>query len=389
MSGERPASSDFLRPPGAGAPGVRRARSPWLTGSVAGAVALGVVAFGSGLAHGAPAARVVLEYFAPVLVATVVAVVLVARWVRDLRRQLLWAWVLASVGTVLGVVAFVETMFLSPHDAYYTVLVSLSSLVVLGWSVSLFFGRALRDVAAAERARSDMIAAISHDLRTPLTSLRLLSQAMEDGLGGDDDLRLIQSHVRSLGVLLDDLFELADLESGDRPMVLETMHVDDLVAETLDALRHQAAAESVELSEALPPGLSAVSANPEQLQRVLFNLVQNAIRHTPAGGSVSVGAVEDERRVVIDVADTGDGIPDQERDRIFEAFFQGGVRAARGDGSGLGLAIARAIIEAHGGRIWLAPRPAHEGDGATFCFSLVKAAGATRSARPVAESALQ
>ena len=109
----------------------------------------------------------------------------------------------------------------------------------------------------------------------------------------------------------------------------------------------------------LPPGLRPARADPEKLQRVLFNLIQNAIRHTPADGSVVVRAAPADDAVEIEVADTGAGIAADERDRVFEPFFRGGADAARtSDGAGLGLAISRAIVEAHGGRIWLEDAPA-------------------------------
>jgi signal transduction histidine kinase len=108
----------------------------------------------------------------------------------------------------------------------------------------------------------------------------------------------------------------------------------------------------------LPPGLGPAQADPEKLQRVLFNLIQNAIRHTPADGSVVVRARPAGDAVEIEVADTGDGIAPAERERVFEPFFRGGAQAARpGNGAGLGLAISRAIVEAHGGRIWLEDAP--------------------------------
>jgi len=108
----------------------------------------------------------------------------------------------------------------------------------------------------------------------------------------------------------------------------------------------------------VPAGLGPAEAHPEQLRRVLLNLIQNAIRHTPADGSVTVSAEAADGRLEVEVADTGDGIAAPERDRVFEPFFRGGTEAARTrSGAGLGLAIARAIVEAHGGRIWLADSP--------------------------------
>ncbi len=112
---------------------------------------------------------------------------------------------------------------------------------------------------------------------------------------------------------------------------------------------------------------AAARANPEKLQRVLFNLIQNAIRHTPPDSSVTVAAESTATHVEIEVADTGEGVAAEERERAFEPFFRGGAGGARnGDGTGLGLTICRAIVEAHGGRIWFADSPM----GARVRFSL-------------------
>jgi signal transduction histidine kinase len=216
-------------------------------------------------------------------------------------------------------------------------------------------------LAAEERARRGLIAAVSHDLRTPLTSLRLLVDAVDDDLVTDpamrrDYLTRISVNVHALAGLIDDLFELSRLESGDIHWTMELVRLDELVHETIDALRPHADAGAVAVRAELAPRLDAARANPEQLQRVLFNLIQNAIRHTPADGSVVVRAAPGTGDAIeVEVADSGPGIAPEERDRVFEPFFQGGARASRcGGGAGLGLAISRAIVEAHGGRIWLA-----------------------------------
>jgi len=222
-----------------------------------------------------------------------------------------------------------------------------------------------------ERARRELLAAISHDVRTPLTSLRLLSEALDDDLVDGAKRREYVSrigvHVRGLSALIDDLFELSRLEAGDIRWTMERVPLEDLVLETVDAMRVDAEAGSVSVRAELNPDLEAAQANPEQIQRVLFNLIQNAIRHTPADGSVTVRAQSVADVVEVEVADTGEGIPAAERERIFDAFVQGSGRAARSDSSaGLGLAISRAIVEAHGGRIWI--ENAHV--GASVRFSL-------------------
>jgi signal transduction histidine kinase len=339
------------------------------------AVALAAVALtaaGAGVAHGADSGVAVLKYLGPVAVATVVAVILVADRVAGLQRQLLVAGAVTAAGLGVSVVLFVETMYLSGHDALYTVLLAGYGLLIGGWSAWLLGSRALRRVADAERARRDLVAAVSHDLRTPITSLRLLAEAVDDDIVDAETrheyLARMTTHVRALSAMIADLFELSRLEAGDIRWSMQQVHLDALVAETVDALRPDAEAGGVAVRTELEPLLMrAARAHPEQLQRVLFNLIQNAIRHTPPDGSVVVRAECTDGEVQIEVADTGEGIPEPDRERVFDAFFRGGAQAARGDTrAGLGLAISRAIVEAHGGRIWLV----ESGPGTRVRFSL-------------------
>jgi len=212
----------------------------------------------------------------------------------------------------------------------------------------------------SEAARRDLIASVSHDLRTPITSLRLLADAIGDDIVEDAEtrrayLRRMGTHIDALSVLIDDLFELSRLEAGDINWTREQVPLQELVGETVDAMRVQAEAKGVAVMSEIPETLKPAQANPEKLQRVLFNLIQNAIRHTPADGSVVVRAHSVPAGIEFEVADTGDGIAPEERERVFTAFYRGGVDAARtSPGAGLGLAVSRAIVEAHGGRIWLA-----------------------------------
>ena len=215
---------------------------------------------------------------------------------------------------------------------------------------------AAREVSDA--ARRGLVAAVSHDLRTPITSLRLLAEAVGDGIVDEDTRRSyidrMRTHIDALGALIDDLFELSRLEAGDIRWSLERVPLRDLVGETVAAMRVQADLKGVVVRAEVPPELSPARANPEKLQRVLFNLIQNAIRHTPADGSVVVRAEPVADGIEIEVADTGDGIAARDREQVFEAFYRGGADAARTSaGAGLGLAVSRAIVEAHGGKIWL------------------------------------
>jgi signal transduction histidine kinase len=211
----------------------------------------------------------------------------------------------------------------------------------------------------SDSARRDLVAAVSHDLRTPITSLQLLAEAVGDDIV-DGEMRRgylsrMRTHIDALSALIDDLFELSRLEAGDISWSLERVPLDELVGETVDAMRVQAEAKGVAVLASVPSELRPAHANPEKLQRVLFNLIQNAIRHTPADGSVVVRAETVAAGIEIEIADSGVGIAPEEREHVFTAFYRGGMDSARtGDGAGLGLAVSRAIVEAHGGRIWLA-----------------------------------
>jgi signal transduction histidine kinase len=235
----------------------------------------------------------------------------------------------------------------------------------LAAAANAMIGRLRYEEAArdqAEAAHRDLVAAVSHDLRTPITSLRLLAEAVGDDIV-DGEVRRgyldrMRVHIDALSALIDDLFELSRLEAGDIRWSLEQVPLGELVGETVAAMRVQADAKGVAVRADVPDALLPARANPEKLQRVLFNLIQNAIRHTPADGSVVVRAEPVAGQIEIEVADTGDGIAPDQQPHVFTAFYRGGADSARtGAGAGLGLAVSRAIVEAHGGRIWLAEAP--------------------------------
>jgi signal transduction histidine kinase len=308
---------------------------------------------------------------------------------------------------LLAVMVAAAAMYVSHHDAWATIGVVLFAALVAGRAVRLLLGGVLADVHAirdglqavergnrdlrvsagssaeladladtanrmigslqaeersrdaADAARRQVIAAVSHDLRTPLTSLRLLCEALGDELVDVPTqqryIATMGANVKALSTLVDDLFELSRLEEGDYAWTTEAVPLAQLVTEAMVAMQAEAEREGVTLRSEVAADLEPALANPEKLQRALCNLLQNAIRHTPPDGSVEVSAQRLGENVEVEVADNGQGIAVEDRRRVFEAFYRGGEQAARtGSGSGLGLAICAAIVEAHGGRIWLA-----------------------------------
>jgi signal transduction histidine kinase len=238
--------------------------------------------------------------------------------------------------------------------------IALVALAVAGGAFAAWLATRLaaedRSRRQIEDARRQLVASVSHDLRTPLASLRLLVESVDDGVATgetrDRYMAEMRTHVEALTALIDDLFELSRIEAGDISWTMREVEMRELIGDTVAAMRGPAEARRIELCTELPAGDVLARANAEKVQRVLFNLIQNAIRHTPADGSVTVRAKGGPGGVEVEVADSGEGIAAGEGERVFEAFYRGD--SARGeDGAGLGLAISRAIVEAHGGRIWL------------------------------------
>jgi signal transduction histidine kinase len=215
-------------------------------------------------------------------------------------------------------------------------------------------------------ARRQLVAWASHDLRTPLASLQAMLEALEDGLAEPDRyLPAMREQVRTLGMLIDDLFELARIDAGVLQLELRDSALSPVVESCLRGLEAEAEARQVRL-EARVDGAIAARCAPEQVERVLFNLLTNALRHTPSDGSVAVVVEPGADEVRVSVEDTGAGITQDALRRMFDRFWRAD-RARSSDGAGLGLAIARGLVEAQGGRIWAENRP---GGGARVYFTL-------------------
>jgi signal transduction histidine kinase len=270
-----------------------------------------------------------------------------------MSRGMTRAALIAATGFLAGAAAVAI-----PNQMGFTQLVAvlvavLAAAVATGLAVRQTMEERMR--RQVEDARRGLVAAASHDLRTPLASLRLLVEAIDDGVAGEDRDRYlgeIRTHVAVLSDLIDDLFELSRIEAGDISWTLRQVELGELIGDTVAAFRTSAEERGVHLAAELPEGKVVAEADAEKVQRVLFNLIQNAIRHTPTDGSVTVRAKGGPGGVEVEVADSGEGIPAGEGERVFDAFYRGDS-SRNEDGAGLGLAISRAIVEAHGGRIWL------------------------------------
>ncbi len=220
-------------------------------------------------------------------------------------------------------------------------------------------------------ARRQLVAWASHDLRTPLASMTAMIEAVEDGIAEPAEyLPALRTQVRLLSGLVDDVFELASIDSGALTLELKEASMEGIVETCLQGLEAEARARHIHLHADLDRTLPAVRCAPDQVERVLFNLLTNALRHTPSDGAVAVRVRPEEQTVVVAVEDTGAGLSTEAEARMFERFWRGEAsRSSRG--SGLGLAIARGLVEAQGGRIWAENR---DGGGARVAFTLPAAA---------------
>jgi signal transduction histidine kinase len=232
----------------------------------------------------------------------------------------------------------------------------------------------LQDAFARERAleasRRELISAVSHDLRTPLATTRAMVEALADEVVTDRAdvqryLSLILHDIQHLSRLIDDLFELSQIDSGALKLRCVPVDVAQLVSETVAAYQAPAAENDVHLEEAVASSIepARIEGDPDRLQRVLRNLLDNALRHTPAGGTIQVQAASADGQVQVSVSDSGPGVAEADLERIFDRFYRGELSRRRDEtsaatsGAGLGLAIARGLVQAHQGRIWAEPSP--------------------------------
>jgi len=217
-------------------------------------------------------------------------------------------------------------------------------------------------------ARRQLVAWASHDLRTPLASLSGMVEALEDGLAEPEEyIAAIHDQLRILTSLVEDLFELARIDAGELTLQLRESSLGALISNCVRGLAAEAQLRNVRL-DAHVDGDPPVLIAPEKVERVLLNLVANAVRHTPSGGNVSVVVEPGDDTVVVAVEDTGAGLTPLATQRMFDRFWRDDESRNRSTGgAGLGLAIAQGIVQAHGGEIWAENRTA---GGARVAFRL-------------------
>jgi signal transduction histidine kinase len=218
---------------------------------------------------------------------------------------------------------------------------------------------------ALEQSRRQLVAWVSHDLRTPLAGLRAMAEALEDGLAADPPryYKQMRAEAERLATMVDDLFELSRIHSGTLQLSPDVITLDDLVSDVLASTEALARERGVRLA-GRATGQLAVRADPRELSRALTNLLTNAIRHTPAGGHVNVWARPEHQDALVSVTDGCGGIPEADLPHVFDLAWRGtDARSPAPDsGAGLGLAIVRGVAEAHQGSV----RVVNTGDGCCF-----------------------
>jgi signal transduction histidine kinase len=222
-----------------------------------------------------------------------------------------------------------------------------------------------------ESSRRELVAWVSHDLRTPLSAIRALAEALEDGIVDDPGIvaryhTLLRVEAERLTGLVDDLFELSRTQAGVLRLEFESVSLADLVSDALAGASAVAATKGVHLEGHLAGTAPELYASAPEMLRALRNILENAIRHTPSDGTIVVEAGADGDYAYVSVQDSGGGIADEDLPRIFDVAFSGDAARTPGSGAGLGLAIARGLVEAHSGEVIVQSGP----EGACFTVRL-------------------
>jgi two-component system phosphate regulon sensor histidine kinase PhoR len=244
---------------------------------------------------------------------------------------------------------------------------------VLPGEVLLLF-KDLSLIRKLETIRQDFISNISHELRTPLASLKALSETLQDGALRDPEvssrfLLQMDEEIDDLTQIVQELLELSKIESGKVPLEKKSIKPIELINRPVERMKLQSDRAGIAMEISISSKLPEVLVDMARMQQVIINLIHNAIKFTPPGGMITITAREETDQVVFGVNDTGEGIAEDDLERVFERFYKADRSRSRG-GTGLGLSIARHIVETHKGRIWV---ESEIGKGSTFWFSIPKA----------------
>ena len=273
---------------------------------------------------------------------------------------------------VAAVIAVAKAMFLSDHDLR-VVLVTVATAAVVSLVVGITFGRRLAAAAMwaaqAEASRRDLVAWVSHDLRTPLAGLRAMAEALEDTVVSDpatvaDYHRRIRLETDRMSTLVDDLFELSRINAGALRLSPMPVPLAEVVSDAIASAAPLARRRRIRI-EAPESGWPVVTASEPELIRVIANLLMNSVRYTPVDGTVHIDAGKDRDQVWFAISDSCGGIDEADLPRVFDVAFRGSRSRTPGadeGGGGLGLAIVRGLVEAQGGKV----SARNDGEGCRF-----------------------
>jgi two-component system phosphate regulon sensor histidine kinase PhoR len=234
----------------------------------------------------------------------------------------------------------------------------------------------ITDLKHLEAVRRDFVANVSHELRTPLSTIKGYAETLLDGAINDPEnahefVKIMYDDANRLALLVNDLLDLSKIESGKFTLNIEPLSLKPLVENVLSGLQKNADQKEIDVSVHIDDSLSKVKADDSRIAQVLLNLIDNAIKYTPEGGAVRIEAIEKHDCVMVDISDTGIGIPEKDLPRIFERFYRVDKgRSRKMGGTGLGLSIVKHIVQSHGGTVFV---ESTVGKGSTFSFTIPKA----------------
>lgn len=275
---------------------------------------------------------------------------------------------LVARGKKLGVLTLIAAKEGRHHSAHD---LTLAAEVAHRTAISIDNVRLLEHAQKATQARDDLLAIVSHDLRNPLNVIMMHLASMLQGFEREErrksrpQLQGVHRAARRMNLLIEDLLDTVSIESGRLSVDEGRVDVGPLLSEALEAVSLLATSKSLNLVNNLPADLPMVSADARRIQQVLVNLLGNAIKFTPQGGTITVGAQHADRMVICSVTDTGPGIAEADLPHLFERLWQS--KSTTGTGTGLGLFIVKGIVESHGGKVWVESKA---DQGSTFFFSL-------------------